>query len=69
MFSNRERLDRLLLLMTMEMRGSLDEREWARVTRSWLPISGGQPPLARQITDHVGGRRKTSSFRLGGAPT
>ena len=69
MFANRERLDRLLLLMTMEMRGSLNQRKWATVIRSWLLLTGGQPPLSRQITDHVGGPRKTSSLRLGGAPT
>lgn len=34
MFANRERLNRLLMLMTIEMRGSLDEREWAKVIRS-----------------------------------
>lgn len=69
MFANRERLNRLLMLMTIEMRGSLDEREWAKVIRSWLLVTGGVPPLSRQITDHVGGPRKTSSLRLGGAPT
>jgi hypothetical protein len=69
MFSNRERLDRLLMLMTLDMRGSADEREWARVIRSWLMVSGGVPPPARQIADHTGGPRQISSLRLGGAST
>jgi hypothetical protein len=69
MFSNRERLNRLLALIALDMRDSANPRTWATTIRSWLLVRNGQPPPARQITDRVGGPRRTSSLRLGGAPT
>lgn len=57
----------MLKLMTLEALGSIDERNWSATVRTWLGPRGGRPPIPRQITDHVGGPRKTSSLRQGGA--
>ncbi len=67
MFANRARTNLMLKLMTLEARGAFDERGWSATVRTWLVPRGGRPPIPRQITDHVGGPRKRSSLRQGGA--
>lgn len=61
-FTNRERLARLLSLTTLDMLGEADERAWAQTIRQWLLSRRGQPPRTRQITDPG----RTSSLRFGG---
>jgi len=67
MFANRERTNRLLLLMVLDLSDRAHERIWATTVRSWLASRGGRPPSVRQIADPVGGPRQASSLRLGGA--
>lgn len=60
LFTNRERLARLVLLMTLHMPGQADERRWAEIIRSYLLERAGRPPRARAIADPEG----TSSLRV-----
>ena len=53
LFANAERTNRLLLLITLEMRGTLDERAWAAKIRADLLARGGRPPNQGQITDPI----------------
>jgi hypothetical protein len=39
--------------MTLEMRGTLDERAWAAKIRADLLARGGRPPSQGQITDPI----------------
>jgi len=49
---NRERLNRLLLLLQLEANGHADERAYAKDIREWLEVTGGRPSTARRaITD------------------
>lgn len=61
-FTNRQRLARLLTLMTLDMVGEADERAWAQTIRQWLLTRRGQPPRTRQITDPG----RSSSLRFSG---
>ncbi|MGB0095592.1 MAG: hypothetical protein WBP81_24020 [Solirubrobacteraceae bacterium] len=59
-FRNRERLNRLLLLIHLEMDGYANEREYAAFIRDWLQGNAGRPRLPRRaIADPDG----TSSLR------
>ncbi|HEX2766139.1 MAG TPA: hypothetical protein VHR55_05850 [Candidatus Limnocylindria bacterium] len=60
LFSNKARTDRLLMLITLQLRGEADERAWAHTIREWLMSRGGKPPRQRQIRD----RRGISSLRF-----
>ena len=60
LFSNQSRTDRLLMLITLQLRGDADERAWAQTIRDWLLSLGGKPPRQRQIKD----RRGISSLRF-----
>lgn len=60
LFSNKARTDRLLMLITLQLRGDADERAWARTICEWLMNRGGKPPRQRQIPD----RRGISSLRF-----
>jgi len=54
-FRNRERLNRLLLLIHLEMDGYSNEREYAAFIRDWLQGNAGRPLLPRRaVTDHGG---------------
>jgi transposase-like protein len=44
---NRERLNRLLLLLQLEANGHADERAYAKDIRDWLELTGGRPSTAR----------------------
>ncbi len=61
-FTNRERLTRLLYLMTLDMLERADERKWAHSVRVWLIARHGRPPAVRQIRD----TERTSSLRFSG---
>lgn len=54
LFTNRQRLARLILLMTLDMTDLADERQWAKIIRDYLLVRGGQPPRARAIVDQTG---------------
>ncbi|MCA1681426.1 MAG: hypothetical protein LC777_22005, partial [Actinobacteria bacterium] len=45
---NRERLNRLLLLLQLEANGHADERRYAKDIREWLEPTGGRPSTARR---------------------
>jgi len=45
---NRERLNRLLLLLQLEANGHADERGYAKDIREWLEATGGRPSTARR---------------------
>jgi hypothetical protein len=62
LFTNRQRLARLVLLMTLHMTDLADERQWAEIIRGYLLERGGRPPRARVIVDRVG----TSSLLVRG---
>jgi len=46
---NRERLNRLLLLLQLEANGHADERGYAKDIRDWLELTGGRPGTARRV--------------------
>jgi len=50
-FGNRERMNKLLGLMTLEFRDEANELEWAETIRQALLPQGGQPDLQRQWDD------------------
>lgn len=58
-FANRERLNRALMLMQLEMNGQRSETRYARIIRDHLEANDGIAPLRRQILDAKG----TSSLR------
>lgn len=58
-FANRERLNRALMLMQLEMNGQRSETRYARIIRDHLEANDGFAPLRRQILDQQG----TSSLR------
>ena len=62
MFTNRERLTRLLYLITLDLIGANDERAWTATIKAELIKSGGLPPKGRQILDPAG----TASLWLSG---
>lgn len=45
---NRERLNRLLLLLQLEANGHADERGYAKDIRDWLETTGGRPATPRR---------------------
>lgn len=45
---NRERLNRLLLLLQLEANGHADERMYAKDIRDWLELTGGRPATPRR---------------------
>lgn len=55
-FRNRERLNRLLLLIHLEMDGYADEREYAAFMRDWLHSNAGRPLLPRRAIADPGRR-------------
>lgn len=61
-FTNRERLTRLLYLITLDLIGANDERAWTATIKAELIKSGGLPPKGRQILDPAG----TASLWLSG---
>jgi hypothetical protein len=54
LFSNLERMNRLLLLMTLDMRGYIEARDWAHSLREWLMPRRGRPLGQRLILDQAG---------------
>ena len=60
LFSNRERTDRLLMLMTLDQRGLADERRYATKIREWLTTRGGRPDSSQGM---IADARRTSSLR------
>lgn len=59
-FRNRERLNRTLMLMQLEMTGKRNEAEYARIIRDYLEEHEGFAPVRHQILDPKG----ISSLRL-----
>lgn len=54
-FTNRERLNRMLLLMVLKRNGFAEEREYAERIREWLLTNGGHPRIIRrEVTDPLG---------------
>ena len=53
---NRERLNRLLLLLQLEANGHADERGYAKDIRDWLELTGGRPGTARRVIADPSGR-------------
>lgn len=53
-FTNRTRLSKLLDLMTLDMRGQADGREWADRLREQLYLAGGRPKNQRPHDDPKG---------------
>lgn len=55
MFTNRERLNRMLMLMMLKRNRLADEREYAEKIREWLLTNGGHPRIKRrEVTDLLG---------------
>lgn len=54
-FRNRERFNRLLMLIHLEMDGYSDEREYAAFIREWLMTNAGRPLLNRRAVTDQGG--------------
>lgn len=49
---NRERFDRLLMLMQLQLNEQANEARYARYVRDWLLCQGGRPVVARRaVTD------------------
>ena len=49
---NRERLNRLLMLLQLHLNGDDDVQRYARTIRAWLEANGGRPAgLRRAIAD------------------
>jgi hypothetical protein len=46
---NRERLNRLLLLLQLEANDHADERAYAKDIRDWLELTGGLPATPRRV--------------------
>lgn len=67
----REKNDRLRRISTVSKTSGVATkypwRHWSATVRTWLTPLGGRPPVPRQIMDHVGGPRKTSSLRHRGS--
>ncbi len=53
-FRNRDRMNRLLMLMQLEANGKASERRYAQRVRHVLESNGGHPPARRMITDPKG---------------
>ena len=53
-FRNRERLDRLLMLMQLRINGQDDVDEYTRAIRDWLIARDGKPAPRRLVTDAYG---------------
>ena len=53
-FKNRERLNRLLMLMQLDLNKQADEQSYAKVIRAELLAGGGYAAPRRQIVDRVG---------------
>jgi hypothetical protein len=53
-FRNRQRMDRLLMLMQVELNGHADTVAYARATRDWLTGRDGRTPPRRQLADALG---------------
>lgn len=54
-FLNRDRMDRLLMLMQLQLNGLADENAYARAIREWLIENDGRPAIERRsIADHDG---------------
>jgi len=54
-FLNRQRMDRLLMLMQLELNGLADEAAYAQSIREWLITNAGRPAVERRaVTDHDG---------------
>jgi hypothetical protein len=52
---NRERLNRLLMLLQLHVNGDDDMQAYAKTIRAWLESNGGRPPaLRRAIADPAG---------------
>ena len=52
---NRERLNRLLLLLQLHINGEDDVRRYAKTMRTWLEANGGRPADRRRaIADPAG---------------
>jgi hypothetical protein len=52
---NRERLNRLLMLLQLQVNGEDDVQAYARNIRAWLESNGGRPAaLRRAIADPAG---------------
>jgi hypothetical protein len=45
---NRERLNRLLMLLQLEANADADERTYAKDIRDWLELTGGRPATPRR---------------------
>jgi hypothetical protein len=53
-FRNRERLERLLMLMQLELNGQANVDDYTRSIRKWLLTRDGQPAPRRMIIDSYG---------------
>jgi hypothetical protein len=53
-FKNRERLNRLLMLMQLDRNGQASETAYAKIIREHLVQQGGYSPPRRQILDPKG---------------
>ncbi|MGH2832365.1 MAG: hypothetical protein ACRDK2_06280 [Solirubrobacteraceae bacterium] len=53
-FTNRERLAKLLDLMTLDLQGKADSRQWADRLREQLYLAGGRPKNQRSHDDPKG---------------
>jgi hypothetical protein len=53
-FGNRERLNRLLMLMVLQHRRAARPRDYARIIRDQLLATGGRAGARRQIDDPEG---------------
>ena len=52
---NRERLNRLLMLMQLHINGDDDVRAYSKTVRAWLEVNGGRPSVRRRaIADPFG---------------
>lgn len=59
-FSNRERMSKLLTLMTLDMRTSADGRVWADALRERIYLAGGTAAHIRPHDDRKAATRSTS---------
>ncbi len=69
-FRNRPRLQRLLDLMTVELRGEADETAWAGLIRAHLVANGGRPAVSRRSSRDIGSqtvRDRASLAKMGRA--
>lgn len=53
-FTNQARMDWLLALMALDLRGQCDARQWADLLRQRTYLAGGHAPHQRQLDDPRG---------------